>query len=66
MTKRKNIKQIIEMHNTVDSIEKSIMDIDYCLAKNEDLDRQIKSIYNCLQNIKGMIVNDEIVYRENK
>ena len=58
-----NIKKRLDMHYKITSIKNSLMDIDYCLAKNEDLDQEVKTIYKSIQNIKKLIVTDKIVFR---
>ena len=57
------IKKSIEMHYKINEIENSLMNIDYCLAKNEDLDEEVKTIYKSIQNIKKLIETNNIVFR---
>lgn len=66
MTKNNRIKQNIQLHEKITSIENTILDTDVSVRCHEDFDSNIKTIYKCLQNIKGMIYNDEIVFRGDK
>ena len=56
------IKKSIEMHYKINEIENYLMNIDYCLAKNEDLDEEVKTIYKSIQNIKKLIETNNIVF----
>lgn len=64
MTKNNRIKQNIQLHEKIASMENTILDLGVNDRCHEDFDRNCKTIYKCLQNIKGMIYNDEIVFRK--
>ena len=66
MTKNNRIKQNIQLHEKIASIENTILNTDVSVKCHEDFDSNIKTIYLCLQNIKDMIYNDEIVFRGDK
>ena len=57
------IRQVIELHNKVEAIEKSIFDFDYSPKANPDLDENLKNIYISLQKIKGLIYTDKIDFQ---
>jgi len=63
MTKNSRIKQNIQLHEKISSMENTILDLGVRDRLHENFDGNIKTIYKCLQNIKGMIYNDEIVFR---
>tara|TARA_R110000782_G_scaffold269687_1_gene368275 strand:+ start:1295 stop:1495 length:201 start_codon:yes stop_codon:yes gene_type:complete len=63
MNKNKQIKQNILFHEKITEMQKTILDFDCDLKSHQDLEINIKKIYSCLENIKGMIYNEEIVYR---
>ena len=62
MTKNNRIKQNIQLHEKISSMENTILDLGVSGRCHEDFDSNCKTIYKCLQNIKGMIYNDEIVF----
>jgi len=64
MTKNNRIKQTIQLHEKIASMEKIILDLGVKDRCHEDFDSNCRTIYGCLQNIKGMIYNDEIVFRK--
>jgi hypothetical protein len=66
MTKNNRIKQNIQLHEKIASMENTILDLCVNDRCHEDFDSNCKTIYKCLQNIKGMIYNDEIVFRGDK
>ncbi len=55
-----NTKKNIDMHYKVTDLENKLMDIEYPMLTNDDLDRQIKIIYNCIQTIKVLIENNAV------
>ena len=57
-----NTKKNIDMHYKVTDLENKLMDIEYPMLTNDDLDRQIKIIYSCIQTIKVLKLrwNDKI------
>ena len=64
MTKNNRIKQIIELHEKIASMENTILDLGVNDLCHEEFNRNCRSIYGYLQNIKGMIYNDEIVFKK--
>ena len=58
--KMTNTKKNIDMHYKVTDLENKLMDIEYPMLTNDDLDRQIKIIYNCIQTIKVLIENNAV------
>tara|TARA_R100001015_G_C4632500_1_gene196115 strand:+ start:1482 stop:1688 length:207 start_codon:yes stop_codon:yes gene_type:complete len=64
MTKNNRIKQNIQLHEKIASMEKIILDLGVNDRCHENFDSNCRTIYGCLQNIKGMIYNDEIVFRK--
>ena len=55
-----NTKKNIDMHYKVTDLENKLMDIEYPILTNDDLDRQIKIIYSCIQTIKVLIENNAV------
>ena len=55
-----NTKKNIDMHYKVTDLENKLMDIEYPMLTNNDLDRQIKIIYGCIQTIKVLIENNAV------
>ncbi len=55
-----NTKKNIDMHYKVTDLENKLMDIEYPMLTNDDLDRQIKIIYSCIQTIKVLIENNAV------
>jgi hypothetical protein len=64
MQKDNRTKQNIQLHEKISSMENTILDLGVNDRCHEDFDDNCKTIYKCLQNIKGMIYNDEIVFRK--
>jgi len=64
MTKNNRIKQNIQLHEKIASMEKTILDLGVNDRCHDDLNSNLRTIYGCLQNIKGMIYNDEIVFEK--
>ena len=60
------IKQSIEFHKKIDSMEKAIFKFDVDPTKNVELDERLKTIYVNLQEIKTLIYDDKILYRGDK
>ena len=57
-----NIKKSIDMHYKIDQIEKTIIDLDYPLNKNLDLDSELKNIFRSCTRIKKLIETNKIVF----
>ena len=55
-----NTKKNIDMHYKVTDLENKLMDIEYPMLTNDDLDRQIKIIYSSIQTIKVLIENNAV------
>ena len=55
-----NTKKNIDMHYKVTDLENKLMYIEYPMLTNDDLDRQIKIIYSCIQTIKVLIENNAV------
>ena len=66
MKKNNRIKQNIQLHEKITSMENSIIDLGVEDRCHESFDYNCKLIFKCLQNIKAMIYNDEIVFRNSK
>ena len=64
MKKINRIKQNIELHEKIVSMENTILDLNVNDVTHEVFNDNSKTIYKCLQNIKGMIYNDEIVFKK--
>tara|TARA_R100001463_G_scaffold112856_3_gene167978 strand:+ start:1045 stop:1278 length:234 start_codon:yes stop_codon:yes gene_type:complete len=64
MQKVNRIKQNIKLHEKIASMENTILDLGVLDRCHEDFDDNCKTIYKCLQNIKGIIYKDEIVFRK--
>lgn len=64
MKKNNRIKQNIQLHEKISAMEDSIIDLGVKDRCHESFDYNCKLIFKCLQNIKGMIYNDEIVFRD--
>tara|TARA_R110001592_G_scaffold316283_2_gene592649 strand:+ start:353 stop:568 length:216 start_codon:yes stop_codon:yes gene_type:complete len=64
MKKINRIKQNIELHEKIVSMENTILDLNVNEVTHEVFNDNSKTIYKCLQNIKGMIYNDEIVFKK--
>ncbi len=64
MTKNNRIKQNIELHEKIINMENTILDLNVNDLCHEVFNDNAKTIYKCLQNIKGMIYNDEIVFKK--
>ena len=64
MKKNNRIKQNIQLHEKISAMENSIIDLGVEDRCHESFDYNCKLIFKCLQNIKGMIYNDEIVFRD--
>jgi len=64
MKKNNRIKQNIQLHEKISAMENSIIDLGVEDRCHEFFDYNCKLIFKCLQNIKGMIYNDEIVFRD--
>ena len=58
-----SIKKSIEMHYKINEIEKTIIDLDYPLNKNFDLDSELKNIFRSCTRIKKLIETNNIVFR---
>jgi len=66
MTRNKQIKENILFHEKITEIQKTLIESDCDLKTHQELEINIKTIYSCLENIKGMIYNEEIIYRSVK
>ena len=64
MKKINRIKQNIELHEKIVSMENTILDLNVNDITHEVFTDNAKTIYKCLQNIKDMIYNDEIVFKK--
>ena len=64
MKTNNRIKQNIELHEKIVAMENTILDLNVNDLTHEVFSDNSKTIYKCLQNIKGMIYNDEIVFKK--
>ena len=64
MKTNNRIKQNIELHEKIVAMENTILDLNVNDLTHEVFRDNAKTIYKCLQNIKGMIYNDEIVFKK--
>ena len=64
MKKHNRIKQNIQLHEKISSMENTILNLGVKDACHDDLNSNLRTIYGCIQNIKGMIYNDEIVFEK--
>ena len=64
MKTNNRIKQNIELHEKIVAMENTILDLNVNDLTHEVFRDNSKTIYKCLQNIKGMIYNDEIVFKK--
>ena len=52
----------IENHYVITDIEDKIINFEYPMYKNPELEKQLNIIYNSLYNIKELIENNKIRY----
>ena len=64
MEKNNRLKQNIQLHEKIVAMENTILDLNVNDLTHEVFRDNSKTIYKCLQNIKGMIYNDEIVFKK--
>ena len=64
MEKNNRLKQNIQLHEKIVAMENTILDLNVNDLTHEVFSDNSKTIYKCLQNIKGMIYNDEIVFKK--
>ena len=64
MEKNNRLKQNIQLHEKIVAMENIILDLNVNDLTHEVFRDNSKTIYKCLQNIKGMIYNDEIVFKK--
>lgn len=64
MEKNNRLKQNIQLHEKIVAMENTILDLNVNALTHEVFNDNAKTIYKCLQNIKGMIYNDEIVFKK--
>jgi len=58
-----NIKKSIDLHYKINEIEKTVIDLDYPLNENLDLDSELKNIFRSCARIKKLIETNKIVFR---
>ena len=64
MEKNNRLKQNIQLHEKIVAMENTILNLNVNDLTHEVFNDNAKTIYKCLQNIKGMIYNDEIVFKK--
>ena len=64
MEKNNRLKQNIQLHEKIVAMENTILDLNVNDLTHEVFRDNSKTNYKCLQNIKGMIYNDEIVFKK--
>jgi len=64
MQKDNRLKQNIQLHEKIAFMENILLDLGVKDACHDDLNSNLRTIYGGLQNIKGMIYKDEIVFEK--